>query len=183
MHYFACMNRGEAIVLVGFMGTGKSSIGRYLAQRTNLPCYDTDEMISARFGLNIVEIFDRFGEAEFRAAETEALGRIPEHAAAIIVTGGGIVLRPENVALLRHLGIVVRLTAKQETLLERVSRCATRPLLQAKNPRATFSEMLRLREPLYHDAADFTVDTSLLSHDEIAQLILKQVEEARSQSR
>lgn len=176
------MNRGEAIVLIGFMGAGKSSIGRHLARRTNLPLYDSDEMISARFGLNITEIFKQFGEAEFRAAETEALAQIPARAA-IVVTGGGAVLQPKNVATLRNLGIVVKLAGDEETLFERVSRRATRPLLQTKNPRATFSEMLRQREPLYHDAADFTVDTSLLNHDEIAQLILTQVEEARSHVR
>ncbi len=173
------MDRGEAIVLVGFMGTGKSSIGRHLAYRMKLPRYDTDEMVRARFGLKIAEIFARFGEAEFRAAETEALAQIPARPA-ILVTGGGIVLRQENVATLRMLGIVVRLAADEETLFERVSRRPTRPLLQTENPRATLSEMLRLREPLYHAAADFTVDTSTLGHEEVAQLILKQAENVRS---
>ncbi len=176
------MNRGEAIVLIGFMGSGKSSIGRHLAQRTKLPRYDTDEMISARFGLKIAEIFVRFGEEEFRAAETDALGQIPARPT-IVVTGGGIVLRPENVEILRQLGIIVNLAADKETLYERVSRRATRPLLQTENPRATLSEMLRLREPLYREAADFAIDTSVLRHEEVSDAILKQVQELRSRTR
>ena len=170
--------RGEAIVLIGFMGSGKSSVGRELAARTGLPRYDTDEMISARYGLSIAEIFAQHGEEAFRAAETEALAQVPAFRA-IVVPGGGIVLREENVARLREFGIVVHLTADEETLFERVSRRQTRPLLQTENPRGTLSEMLCVREPLYHQAADLTVDTSELRHEEVADRILEQIAELR----
>src|SRR3978361_2045614 len=104
--------RGEAIVLIGFMGSGKSSVGRELGARTGLPRYDTDEMISARYGLPILEIFAQHGEDAFRAAETEALGQMPA-SPAILVTGGGIVLRAENVRVLRELGLLVNLAADE----------------------------------------------------------------------
>ena len=169
--------RGQSIVLIGFMGAGKSSTGKALARKTGLPRFDTDEIVSARFGLSIPEIFVRFGEEEFRNAETEALGQLSQPAPAIIVTGGGIVLRPENVKVLRELGRVVSLEADEETLFRRISRRVTRPLLQTGNPRATLVELLRVRDPLYRAAADVRLDTSGLTRDEVADAILKRIEE------
>jgi shikimate kinase len=168
--------RGQSIVLIGFMGAGKSSTGKALARKTGLPRFDTDEIVSTRFGLAIPEIFARFGEEEFRNAETEALRQLSKSAPAIIVTGGGIVLRPGNLKLLRRLGKVVSLEADEETLFRRISRRATRPLLQTENPRATLVELLRLRDPLYRAAADVRLDTSRLTHDEVADAILKSIE-------
>ena len=177
MRYFSGMTaRGQSIVLIGFMGAGKSSTGKALARKTGLPCFDTDEIVSTRFGLPVAEIFARFGEEEFRDAETEALGQLAEAAPAIIVTGGGIVLRPENVKMLRELGRVVSLEADEETLFRRISRRATRPLLQTENPRATLVELLRVREPLYREAADVRLDTSRLTHDEVTEAILTSIE-------
>ncbi|MBA3272848.1 MAG: shikimate kinase [Chthoniobacterales bacterium] len=170
--------RGAAIVLIGFMGTGKSSVGRALAQRTGLSRYDTDQMVMQRFGVSIAEIFARCGETAFRDAEVEALEQIPR-SRAIIVTGGGIVLRSQNVETIRRLGVVVNLVAAFDTLMERLQRRSTRPLLQTENPRATALELLRVRQPLYESAADVTVDTSALTHDEVADEILSQTEEIR----
>jgi shikimate kinase len=169
--------RSQSIVLIGFMGAGKSSAGKALARKTGLPRFDTDEIVSTRFGLSVTEIFARFGEEKFRDAETEALGQLSEAASAIIVTGGGIVLRPENVKLLRELGKVVSLEADAETLFSRISRRTTRPLLKTGNPRETLVELLRIREPLYRGAADVRLDTSRLTHDEVADAILKSIEE------
>jgi shikimate kinase len=170
--------RGQSIVLIGFMGTGKSSIGRALARKTGLPRFDTDEIVARRFDLSIPEIFSQFGEEDFRDAETAALKQLSEPAApAIIVTGGGIVLRPENVKMLRGLGRVVSLEADEETLFRRISRRATRPLLQTQNPRATMTELLRVRDPLYRAAADVRLDTSRLTYDEVTDAILTSIEE------
>ncbi|HEV2841078.1 MAG TPA: shikimate kinase [Chthoniobacterales bacterium] len=167
--------RGQSIVLIGFMGAGKSSAGKALARQTGLPCFDTDEIVATRLGLPVADIFARFGEEQFRDAETEALGQLSNTAPAIIVTGGGIVLRPENVKMLRDLGKVVSLEADEETLFRRISRRLTRPLLQTENPRATLAELLRVREPLYREAADVRLDTSRLTHDEVADAILKSI--------
>jgi len=169
--------RGQSIVLIGFMGAGKSSSGRALARKTGLACLDTDEIVSKQFGLPVAKIFARFGEEEFRNAETEALRQLSEAGAAIIVTGGGIVLRPENVKMLRQLGGVVSLEADPETLLGRISKRETRPLLQTENPRTTLTELLRCRTPLYHAAADFRLDTSRLTPREVADAILKWTKE------
>jgi shikimate kinase len=172
---FQMTGRGQSIVLIGFMGAGKSSAGKALAFKTGLPRYDTDEMISKRFRLPVAEIFAQFGEEKFRDAETDALKQLALGAPAIIVTGGGIVLRPENVKMLRELGTVVSLEADEETLFRRISRRPTRPLLQTENPRATMMELLGRREPLYHEAADVRLDTSLLGHDELADAILQRL--------
>lgn len=173
------MKRGPAIVLIGFMGSGKSSVSRQLAKRTALPRYDTDEMVMARIGLPVTEIFAQRGEEEFRTLETEALARIPEKAV-IVVTGGGIVLRPENVKRLQRLGLVINLTADEETLFDRVSRRGKRPLLMTENPRKTLSALLRVRDPLYRAAADFTLDTSQLRHEEVAEAVLTKMALFRS---
>ena len=167
--------RGNAIVLIGFMGAGKSSVGRTLARTTGLPRFDTDEMIVARFGLTVAEIFEKHGEEEFREAETEALRELAGQGAAIVVTGGGMVLRPENRQLLRALGFVIHLWADEETLFSRISRRSTRPLLKTENPHATVAELLRKRLPLYREVADAEVDTTPLSHDEVAERILQSV--------
>jgi shikimate kinase len=168
--------RGQSIVLIGFMGAGKSAAGRALAGKTGLQRFETDDIVSAQFGLSIPEIFATLGEEKFRDAETEAIQQFSPETPAIIVTGGGIVLRPVNVQLLRTLGMVISLEADEETLFKRISRRPARPLLQTENPRATIVELLRMREPLYHSAADVRLDTSRLTHDEVADAILKRIE-------
>jgi shikimate kinase len=168
--------RGDAIVLIGFMGAGKSSVGRTLARITGLARFDTDEIVSAQFGLTISKIFDIHGEEKFRAAETEALRQLSDKGLAIIVTGGGILLRRENVALLRKLGFIVNLEADEEILFRRVSRRTTRPLLRTENPRAKLTELLRVRQSRYREVADIQVDTSLLRHDQVAKRILEEIQ-------
>jgi shikimate kinase len=165
-----------AIVLIGFMGAGKSSVGRTLARMTGRPRFDTDEIVTRRFALTVAEIFEKHGEDAFRQQETEALRDLTEKKAAIIVTGGGIVLRAENVALLKSLGTIVHLSADEETLFRRISRRATRPLLQTPDPRRTVTELLSARLPLYRDCADIEIDTSGLSHDEVARRVMESIE-------
>lgn len=171
-------HRGEAIVLIGFMGSGKSSVGRALAGRTGLPLHDTDRIVAARFGLTIAAIFAQHGEAKFRACETDVLAGFAR-TAAVIVTGGGIVLTSANRSILRGLGLVVNLLADEETLFSRVSRRSNRPLLQTENPRETLRELLRVRGPLYREVADLTVDTSHLTHEEVVDAVLRGVETLR----
>lgn len=159
------------------MGAGKSSVGRALERRTGLTCLDTDEMVAARFGMPISEIFEKHGEEKFRDAETQTLRNLAPDRAAIIVTGGGIILRSENVDLLKRLGAIVWLNGDETTLFERASRRNTRPLLQKDDPRAIFSELLRKRAPIYKTAADFEINTSNLTHDQVAETILIKMEE------
>jgi len=158
------------------MGAGKSSIGRALERRTGLARLDTDEAVAAHFGMSISEVFEKHGEEKFRDAETEVLRNFAPDRAAIITTGGGIVLRPANVELLKRLGTIVWLNADETTLFERASRRNTRPLLQNDDPRAVFSELFRKRARIYKATADFAIDTSNLNHDEVAETILNKIE-------
>jgi shikimate kinase len=154
------------------MGAGKSSVGRCLCERTTLPLFDTDKMVASKFGMPISEIFSKHGENKFREAEMEALQSLAASEPVVIVTGGGIVMREENFDLLKRLGTVVWLDADQETLLKRASRTGNRPLLQHKNPKKAFTQMLRARLPLYTKVADIRIDTSVLTDEEVALAIL-----------
>lgn len=174
---YSSVNAAKSIVLIGMMGAGKSSVGRCLQRRTGLARLDTDEMLAAEFGIPIAQIFATRGEEEFRDAETNALRKLAPDRPAIIVTGGGIVLRNENVGLLKRLGTVVWLTADEATLFERASRRNDRPLIQKENPRKVYSELFRQRGPLYAAAADVQVDTAAKTHDEVADAILNKLEE------
>jgi shikimate kinase len=174
------VNAAKSIVLIGMMGAGKSSVGRCLQQRTGLARLDTDEMVAAQFGIPIAQIFEKHGEERFRIAETDVLRKLAPERPAIVVTGGGIVGNTENLDLLKQLGTVVWVTADEATLFERASRRNDRPLLQQKNPRAVFSKLFRERESLYAAAADLRVDTSALTHDEVAETILNRLEEVSS---
>ncbi len=165
-------------MLVGFSGSGKSSVGRELEARTGLPRFDIDEMVCALFGRPIAQIFDAHGEEVFREAESAALREIAR-APAIVVTGGGIILRNENIEILERLGKIVYLTAEEETLFERVSRRPTRPLLRTADPRRTLAELLRAREPIYRSLAEIEIDTTLLTHGEVADAILRKIQDER----
>ena len=120
----------------------------------------------------ISEIFPKFGEPRFRQAETEALRSLATTRQAILVSGGGIVVRNENVELLKRLGIIVWLDADEKTLFARASRKRNRPLLQTKHPRKAFSQILGARRTLYANIADIRVDTSVLTDEEVAVAIL-----------
>src|SRR6266542_2965401 len=169
------MNRhSRSIVLVGMMGAGKSAVGRCLQWRTGFAQFDTDEMVRSKFGMPISKIFSTHSEDKFREAETETLRNLSSDQGAIIVTGGGSVLRDENIDLLKRFGVVVWLEADEKTLFKRASRTGNRPLLQRKNPKKAFTQMLRARLPLYAKIADIRVDTSVLTDEEVAVAILSE---------
>ena len=170
----------RSIVLIGMMGAGKSSVGRCLQTHTGLQCFDMDELIVAQSGLSIAEMFAQKGEQWFRNLETSVLTELRLNEPAIVVTGGGVVLRPGNVDTLKRLGTVIWLEADAETLLERASRRGNRPLLQTENPAVTLSEMLEARRPLYAAAADIRVDTTRRNHDDVADVILSEVEKRQA---
>ena len=164
--------RSRSIVLIGVMGAGKSSVGRCLHRRTGLALHDTDEIVTSNFGMSIPEIFAEHGEKTFREAETEALRRVRTEEQTIIITGGGIVLRKENVEILRSQAVIVWLDADEETLFARASMKSDRPLLQTKHPREAFSQILGARMALYANVADIRIDTSALTDEEVALAIL-----------
>ncbi len=157
-------------MLIGFMGCGKSSVGRLLARDLRWPRYDTDELVAKELALSIPEIF-ALGEEYFREAESAALTSIGGTNPAVIVTGGGIVLRPENVRRLHELGTVIWLQATHAVLQERLARGKYRPLLDTADPAATIAALFAQRHALYQEAADLAIDTSAMSHQEVAQAI------------
>jgi shikimate kinase len=175
MRYFTVIGMGKSIVLIGMMGAGKSSVGRCLHRRTGLALLDIDEVVASKFQMSIPKIFAEHGEKKFREAETEALRRVQTEEQKIIVTGGGVVLRNDNVEILRKQGVIVWLDGNQDTLFARASEKQNRPLLQTKNPRKAFSQILRARRSLYADMADVRIDTSVLTDEEVAVAILAKV--------
>ena len=162
----------ENIVLTGFMGSGKSAVGRRVAGRLRFQFVDTDRLIVERAGMPVSEIFARHGEEHFRDLETEALESLDVRRGCVIATGGGVVVKERNRAILARLGFTVWLTASEDVIFHRVSRNDKRPLLQTGDPRATIRALLAARRPLYESAAQFTLDTSALSHDEAAGAVV-----------
>jgi shikimate kinase len=170
-----------SIVLIGMMGAGKSSVGRCLQKRTGKQRFDLDELIVAKAGMSIPEMFSQKGEEWFRDLESAVLAELPRDVSTIIVTGGGIVLRPANVELVKRLGTVVWLDAEVETLLERAARRGNRPLLQTKDPHLTISEMMATRQPLYANVSNIRIDTTHLTHDEVTDRILRELQDQGSE--
>jgi shikimate kinase len=160
------------LVLIGFMGSGKSSVGREIARRWDFRFFDTDSIIRRKHGKTIPEIFSTWGEATFRKEEHLVLKRFQYSRGIVLATGGGIVTQPRNLPLLRQLGVIVWLVADEETTWRRVHRNPTRPLLQTDDPRETIRKLLAERAPLYQSIADLTIDSTGLSHSEVADRIL-----------
>ena len=164
------------IVLIGFMGSGKTTVGRELHQRLGYPLVDMDQVIEERAGKSIPSIFAESGEARFREMETSLLREITDHASAerrIISTGGGIVGSEENRALLKQLGYVVWLSAPIDVILERTSKNRNRPLLQTDDPAEKIRILMDQRKPLYEEVAHLKLDTSGLDFSELATGILE----------
>jgi shikimate kinase len=175
MRYWAVDGTRKSIVLIGMMGAGKSAVGRCLQRRTTLALLDTDDMVASKFGISIPAVFSKYGEQTFREAETQVLREMAPAKQSIIVTGGGIVLREENVNFLKRLGVVVWLDGNEETLFARASRSGNRPLLLRENPPEAFARMLQARLPLYAKVANVRVDTSVLTDEEVAMAILSKL--------
>ena len=150
------------VVLIGFMGSGKSSIGRELASRMGCAFVDIDHKIEENVGMRIPEIFEKYGEEHFRACEREAVREVANSRGMVIATGGGTVKDPENVKLLRQKGVIICLTANVDTILARTSRKGKRPLLDAADKderRGIIERLMEERKGLYSQA-DYQVDTS-----------------------
>ena len=137
------------IVLTGMMGTGKTAVGRYLAEQLKIPFYDLDELIEQETGLSISAIFRERGEADFRALERELVTRLCELHGCIIATGGGTIVNPDNLRRLRKHGEIICLTAAPERILERGEGMDHRPLLCHADKLERIREVMRVREADY----------------------------------
>jgi len=163
------------LALVGFMGTGKSSVGRIIAEELQFRFLDTDELIEDRLGMPISEVFARQGEPFFRRYEREIVKELASEHELIISTGGGLAANTANMNSLKKHALVVCLWASPETIFERIQSQTHRPLLQTPNPLEKIRELLAVREPFYRQA-DVLVQTGLRPPKEIAQHVIHQFE-------
>jgi shikimate kinase len=164
--------RARNIVLVGFMATGKTTLGRLVARKAGFAFVDMDKKIEEAAGMAIPKIFELEGEEGFRARETAVLRELAGSDRHVIATGGGVVTRPENHPLLRDLGFVVWLHTRKKIIFDRVMRNPHRPLLRTADPYATIKSLVEARKPLYKAVADLKVKTCDLSQSEAVGGIL-----------
>lgn len=162
------------IILTGYMGSGKTTIGKKLAKLTGYMFMDTDELIEQQQGRTISEIFAADGEEAFREMETKLLEQMLEEKKErlVISTGGGMPLREENRTLLAGLGVVFYLKLEPETVYNRIKDDTKRPLLQCDNPLARIKEMLAVRGPVYESAAQHIIQVDGIKQNEIAEQII-----------
>lgn len=160
------------VVLIGFMGSGKSTVGKALAKKWGFTYVDTDALIEEMEGMTINEIFATKGEEYFRDLETETVKKIKnKYKRHVISVGGGTPLRAENRKLLKKTGVVIYLKTSPETVLKRLKYDKTRPLLQRPDKEAAVRELLEKRTPIYQSAANFSVSTDDLPVDKIVSEI------------
>jgi shikimate kinase len=161
------------IALIGFMGTGKTSVGRLVADQLRFEYLDTDELIQTQTGRTITEIFATDGEIFFRALEEKIVGEIAARQKTVISTGGGLPVNPKNLAGLKSHALVVSLWSSPEKIWERVRHQSHRPLLHGENPQAKIRELLAARAPFYKQA-DVLLNTDVRSVREVAQQVVHQ---------
>jgi shikimate kinase len=161
------------LALIGFMGTGKTSVGRLVAELLNFEYLDTDEMIQSGTGRTISDIFKTDGEPAFRALEEKTVVELASRAKTVIATGGGLPTNPINLTSLKTHALVVCLWASPEKIWERVKNQSHRPLLHDENPQVKIRELLAAREPFYKQA-DVLLNTDLRSVREVAQQVVHQ---------
>jgi shikimate kinase len=161
------------IALIGFMGTGKTSVGRLVAEQLRFEYMDTDELIQAQTGRSINDIFQNDGEPAFRALEQKIVEELARCRWTVIATGGGLPVNPKNLASLKQHALVVSLWSSPEKIWERVRHQSHRPLLHDADPQAKIRELLAVREPFYKQA-DVLLNTELRSVREVAQQVIHQ---------
>jgi shikimate kinase len=160
------------IYLVGFMGTGKTSVGKKLAQKKNWRFVDLDELIELKEKMTIVDIFAKKGEPYFRRREKETLKEVSKESNFVVACGGGIVLDEENIKIMQETGTPICLTSSPSVIFERTKGHNLRPLLNTPNPLERIKELLEKRAPFYA-RIEKKIDTSNLSIDEVVEEILK----------
>ena len=160
------------LYLIGNMGSGKTTVGKRVAERLGLPFYDLDQRIEQATGLTVAELFAQQGEARFRDLESRALAEIACLPQGVVATGGGVVLRETNRVLMRRTGWVIYLRTSSETLWRRLQHTTDRPLLRTESPYETLQTIVQTREPLYQEA-DWVIDTDARTPEEVAEAIVR----------
>ena len=164
------------VVLIGLPGSGKSSVGRQLARRLQVPFVDSDHVIEQRLGCSIREYFDREGEDAFRDVEQAVIDDLSLNHSGVLSTGGGTVLRPVNREHLHQRGKVVYLRSSPEEVFRRLRHDVSRPLLQVSDPLQRLRDLYAVRDPLYRETAHFIIETGRPSVATLVNMILMQLE-------
>lgn len=164
--------RKQSIVLVGLMGAGKTTVGRRLAAALEMPFKDADHEIEEAAGLSVSEIFDRYGETDFRDGERKVIARLIEGEPCVLATGGGAFMNDATRALIKDKAVSVWLKAELELLLERVLRRDTRPLLKTGDPRDILGKLMDERYPVYGEA-DVVVESGDGPHARVVASIIE----------
>ena len=170
-----------SIALIGFMGTGKTGVGKALAKKLGKEFIELDALIEQKAGKTIPEIFQQDGEIAFRELEIEVTKEVSPKKNVVIACGGGLVLNKINIDRLKKENLVVYLTASPEVILKRtLSDSNERPLLEVADRTSTVEELLKFRQPFYERAAEITIDTSKLDIDSAVEQIIAKVKENES---
>jgi len=171
------------IVLIGMRGSGKTTVGKILAQKLGRELIEMDELIARRAGLTIPHIVEKYGWERFRDIEEEITIEVAKRDNIINATGGGVVTSEQNIIKLKKNGLLVWLTASVDTLSKRIGEDNSRPLLKGKTQREDMEITLAERKPLYQKAADITVDTENKTPQEVADLVISRLKAAKGVSR
>ncbi|MEI8350256.1 MAG: shikimate kinase [Candidatus Omnitrophota bacterium] len=159
------------IYLVGFMGTGKTTVGKLLANKLHKKFVELDELIEKKEHKKIADIFSESGEKRFRQIESELLKNLSLKTALVVSCGGGLICNDDNARILKNTGIVFNLSASSETIYNRTKNFTHRPLLNVKDPLAHIKTLLRKRKP-YYARAHYTIDTEQKTPEEVANAIV-----------
>ncbi|MDL2406355.1 shikimate kinase [Rhizobium calliandrae] len=170
------------LVLVGLMGAGKSSIGRLVANQLGIPFVDTDIEIERVSRMTIAELFEAYGEAEFRALETRVIKRLLKGGPRVVSTGGGAFINERTRRHVKRSGLSVWLKADLDVLWDRVSKRDTRPLLKTENPKQTLENLMNSRYPIYAEA-DLTVLSRDVGKDVMVKEVLAAIVEGKEESK
>ncbi len=166
------------VALIGFMGAGKTAVGKALAKKLHKEFIEMDSLIEQKTGKSIPQIFQEDGEIAFRELEIEVTKEISKRKNLVIACGGGVVLNKINIDRLRNEAIIVHLTASPKVILKRISHSEVeRPLLNVPNPASEIRELLKFRKPFYERATDIEIDTSKLDIDDVAEEIVRKLKE------
>ena len=160
------------LVFIGFMGVGKTCVGKGVAERLAWPFIDTDLLIEEALAMSVPQIFAQHGETVFRQVEREVVGRVAQRTRCVIATGGGVVLDPQNVDALKRHGLLIHLSLSPQTIFHRIGHQSNRPLLWTDRPQQTLESLFQERERVYRACSDLTIDRNGLGVDETVQQIL-----------
>lgn len=164
------------IILIGFMGSGKTSVGKRLAEKLHLPFVDTDEQIEQTWKMKITDIFSQYGESYFRNLETETIKKLSEDRnRKVISVGGGLPVQERNQPYLKQMGTVIFLEASKETLVKRLKGDTTRPLLSGGELTERIGTLMQQRKDIYDKVADFHIKTDEKNFDEIVEDIKNEI--------